>query len=537
MGDCRIRISIWQSLVLPSSEENHENAFVTVSRTYSADTTVRECFESIKELWSLYKDSQRVEKHIFQLWDCTYNPPKEITDLPILQYPDVTGARSQTLQNAGWFPSGTLIAAPVGMQPSNFSRVIYDDEQYNRSQPLEIHKSGNMPAKVEFSNMDSRPAPSQVLGAVSDRFSDNWDVQTAQAQAVRLQNKRDTQQRQQERQDKLDRRIRLLEQTSSSKNAKVSAQVRSMLIRSRATGDDRLVPEDRVYFECYLDKGADAELEREFRYFSPQESMSGIVRALGMTPQAGSTMVELLVKRPSSSSEDTSTFVYQQLPSLMRVYEATSKGFLTGNLDTLIIRWFDDAADATESVLIPDSTVTPCDAPVHNSPEPLVSTAPMDTETAAATPVEEDILRNQAIATAIKSMDDASLKGKKPKKASAAATKVRQIQIKSKAKGDTKRIPKMEDRFFLEFVKIDSNDGSASSSCNFLGKGDSLNRIGQSLSLLPDDWVYLVPVVQGENTDRYTRIIDPSIKLTEAQRSGLLQPFDRVVLVSKGRLL
>ena len=108
------------------------------------------------------------------------------------------------------------------------------------------------------------------------------------------------------------------------------------------------------------------------------------------------------------------------------------------------------------------------------------------------------------------------------------------MQIKSKAIGDAKRIPKVEDRFFLEVVLIDKASGKATGSFQYLAKSDPLDRLLRSMDVqnqLSGDWDFLVP--QGDNSMHYKRILDPSIALASAAEQGMVQSFDRLVLSPK----
>jgi hypothetical protein len=136
-------------------------------------------------------------------------------------------------------------------------------------------------------------------------------------------------------------------------------------------------------------------------------------------------------------------------------------------------------------------------------------------------------LEDKDLAKAIEAMDDASNKGKKPKKNSAAALKVRSMQIKSKAKGDAKRIPKLENRFFLEVIMI-GNGGKATSSFHFLARTDPIERLLQTISSksLPTDVDFLVP----KEPKFFQTLQNTSMALVEAEEKELLKAFDRIIV-------
>ena len=102
-----------------------------------------------------------------------------------------------------------------------------------------------------------------------------------------------------------------------------------MLIKSRATGRESLKMQDRIYFECLVDDGV---LRKDYRFFSPQDTFAKI--ASSFTTKARNT--EILVKQSGMRT------TYRRLPVVMRLYEAISQGFLTDQVDTMIIRCFDD---------------------------------------------------------------------------------------------------------------------------------------------------------------------------------------------------
>lgn len=601
MGDCRIRIVIAKDLlskegIQQSAAEAEDirgrdgGATVTVSETttaiswtriFSADTTVREVAHETPVLWKLFTTVNKnnhpssfssTDLPPFQLWDCTIHPPSDISDWPTHTFSEVTGPKSKTLHDAGCFPSGTWIALPRGMTPSQFSNTNYDeDAQYNNNRLQTTNQSetttgastgNNKSLVVEFKDPSllaktssgalaaSKPLPSQVLASVTQRFEEvdkEREAQAEQARAIRLENQAQLRKRQRERASKLDRRIQLLEDQSSEKNKKVSDQVRRMLVKSRATGETRLKLQDRLYFECLLDRNSsdedDQALVREFRYFSPQDKFAKIASSFEGPPnKLGSEMtVEVLVKCtiPSGSS---ALEEYRRFPVAMRVYEAIAEKFLTGDqVDTLIIRWFaDDSTDATPSILkVQDQTTTSISE--EESSNDVVMADAIGTKD---TTLEEEqqvasassSMVDEVMTAAILAMDEANNKGKKPKKASAASIKVRNMQIKSKAKGDAKRIPKVEERFFLEVVQVDNGSGKASSTFHFLANKDPLERIIQSVasSTNTTDWDFFVPLADGESEKAtYSKISDTSIELADAAAKGILKSFDRLILRPK----
>lgn len=585
MGDCRIRIVIAKDLLSKESQKKIQTSVekgdkvkdVIVAETptamswiriFSADTTVREVAQGTPELWKLYSSSSSCSswKDLpFQLWDCTIHPPTDISDWPTDTFSEMTGPKSKTLHDAGCFPSGTWIALPRGVTPRQFSNTNYEDAQYNRQGDLSTAASSGK-LSVEFkdpslvtkfqASSSSKPLPSQVMASVAQRFEEEnleRETQAPKARALRLENQEQLRKRQRERTTKLDRRIKMLEDQSSEKNKKVSNQVHRMLVKSRATGDKRLKQQDRLYFECLLDLSSaqdedEEAIVREFRYFSPQDTFAKIGASFeGPYKQKGKDVnVEVLVKQRNVGGNDhgSTSDEYRRFPVAMRVYEAIAEKFLTGDhhVDTLIIRWYSgDSSDASPSIL--DTQDKLPSIPMAESPnddvEMIDATFSKDLISGNANnekrePNASSLIVDETLTAAILAMDEATNKGRKPKKTSAAAMKVRNMQMKSKAKGDVKRIPKVEDRFFLEVVKLNGGAGKASASFEFLANKDPVERIVQSVasSTATTDWDFFVPQTDGEATT-YCKILDTSIELADAAAKSILKPFDRLILRPK----
>lgn len=688
MGDCRIRIVIAGSLLLQpppaeavasdggdgdgdggndrgdatrtsdSSSSGGGRPLSTV-RLYSADTTLREVVEGSAELWALYATTRpsvppRASKPSmppppFSLWDCTRHPPADITSWPLDDFPDLLGPKSRTLHNAGWFPSGTLLALPRGVTPTGLAPYLggtgggsddpYADVQYSSSKSSS-NISSNTSAKVEFkvefkdppsgppkpqattttaaatssSGSTSVPLPSQVLASVAERFSDddggNRDGEVAEAMALRRLNQQHKRQRQQERATKLEQRIALLEGRQEQQQHQggtkggrrqraVSDQVLRMLVKSRATGDGNLKLRDRVYFQCLLllllDDGGggsaaaeddsppdDAESRpppREYRYFSPQDTfakIAGTFSGPGITNSGCRKEVLCRIRKRRSippeeeglshpaEDEDEDGYVFRRFPPAMRVYEATSGGYLAGAdsqaVDTLIVRWYDHPDEATPSVLQHDDddvddedgdydgaddgkgsgarSEGPDDVEMSDAPAPAAPSAQIteDATVEAASPDPDVSLDDPALLEAVSKLDDDNkgTKASSKKPSSAATLKVKHMKMKSKAKGDAKRIPKMDDRFFLEVVVVSDEGGQivATSDCYFLAKTDSLERILQYVpqtkpsSQSRDGWEFLVLNDDG----KFSILKDVSTSMLEAEECGSMKSFGRLIL-------
>jgi hypothetical protein len=314
MGDCRIRIVVAKTLLLPDEisrtvvadqdgDDGDHNVFssndtsVSFVYMYAADTTIREVtegnfilrnifFGSSKEIIANDDDDDgRSSRKLFTLWDCTYHPPKDITSWPKFDFPDLQGMKSKTLHTAGMFPSGTWIVVPKGIMPNKLlsDNNAYDDTQYNNSNTknnAHVDSVGGEKAmKVEFqdpnlrsnnSNKNSNPPlPSQVMESVTNRFQQEDDEEFSKKLDgtdiidLRRKNLQHRKRRERERVTKLDRKIQILEEQSSSsescsssskkkKTKKVSDQVLRMLVKSRATGEKSLKQQDRIYYQCLV---------------------------------------------------------------------------------------------------------------------------------------------------------------------------------------------------------------------------------------------------------------------------------------------
>ena len=520
MGFCRMRVSISRQLVGEERDESREHDF---TRTYAADTTIREVAEDVEPLWSLISSKAEIG-----LWDCTYHPPKDITDWPTKEYPDHLGPKSRTLHDAGCFPSGIWLVLPKGVHPSQASKTDYDDYQYNNQRSMQQSKiqapKNAPPISFTDSNLaSSKPLPSQLMNSITKRFKTEEanEPSDKQAKLLRRQNQERQRQTEQERAQKLEFRIKKLEEESSKKNKSVSEQVRKMLVKSRATGNISLKMQDRIYFQCLLDDGTDIKMD--YRYFSPQDTFAKIPSAF---PSLGNNS-EVLIRR----SSDDQGRVHKRLPVTMRLYEAMAHSFLTDQVDTLVIRWFQDGDEPTSSIL--EEKEAAASANDVNMVDAEVAVSDEKTDASALHVVKRPMeggaqVEDEELTEAIRIMDEENSKGKKPKKKSTASDKVRNMQIKSKAKGDAKRVPKMENRFFLEVVLVQG--GTAILSYQFLAKTDSIERLLQNISssTASSDYDFLVPSSQSDNS--YNRIEETTMKLEDAAANNVLKCFDRILL-------
>jgi hypothetical protein len=626
MGDCRIRIVISKDLVCKKDDISTQTAriaefatasssaisvvcsanekTVSFSRLYSADTTVREVVEGNGFLWNLFSinttssssssSSRCCNDLTFSLWDCTIHPPRNITSWPLHDYPDLQGVKSMTLHTAGWFPSGTLLAIPKDMIPSQFvDQDSYVDVQFNTQQRQGLEwgvssRKGTKEPELQDPSLrctDGKPLPSKVMESVVNRFSGEVDdangrLSESGAAALRSRNKQQRVQKENERAAKLEARIARLEEQAetnekSQKSTKVSDQVLRMLVKSRATGDKNLKMHDRIYFQCMVLIDCDVSSAngsssyKEYRYFSPQDTFAKIANTFSARHSSDKFLSEVLCRqhrmRPSDKDsnntiKDKEKTVHRRFPVSMRVYEAIADGFVkdTNQVDTLIVRFYLDREDATPSIFEheqEDDNISPgsntASGIIHDiemedaksdghpaSAEPGAANKVVISPNHVACSGDATILKDIGLANTIKQTDDINDKGKKTgKQASSAALKVKHMKMKSKAKGDNKRIPRMEDRFVLEVVTI-LDSGSAAFEYCFLAKHDPLERILQYATMTsscfspnaPDSFDFLVP---AEDNDCFRFIRTTSIMLQEAEHQGILKPYDRLILRPK----
>ena len=379
-----------------------------------------------------------------------------------------------------------------------------------------------------------------------------------------------------------------------NKKKKISDQVLRMLVKSRATGDKNLKDQDRFYFQCLIlfdDNNANTTTNdsedhntaktapggaipsKEYRYFSPQDTFAKIANSVsnnnGRHKANKEFFSEVLCRRSEGQIEkemQTALPVYRRFPTTMRIYEAKSRGYLSlsENItnyfdDTLIIRCYKDREDATP--LIQDETILPINNETESIKEGITDSddqmASADAATMSiCTPTAADKKTNTAcndtdttmtttttfedtqLSDAIRQMDDANKKGTKKglsAKKSAAALKVRQMKMKSKAKGNKKL--KIEDRVFLEVVSISEIGRKPICECYFLSRKDPIERILQwmggtgstNTKNAADHWEFLVL----QDDSRYRPISTTSILMKEAEETEIFKSFDRLVLRPK----
>jgi hypothetical protein len=503
MGHVRIRVLIARELLpdqQPVNNNDNDEQWHAIVHSESADATVRDVYEQVLEPLALPNDAC--------VWDCTLYPPKEITDWLVL-YNCKTGPRSKTLYDAKWFPSGMWQVLPKGKQPVHTQN--YDDVQYNLPSAL------ISTCAVQLVEQETRTRPSQVLQSVVERFPQEEDPDNALE--IRRARRNEKEKKEKDRHDQLERQIHLLQ--SSSKP--VSQQVKRMLIKSRCTGRCSLKMQDRIHLHVVIIRGNE-ETKQEYRYFSQQDT---VARILQLVPIQLPLEAELLVGLPNN--------VFRRLPPTMRLYEAIASNYIH-EVDSIVIRCFTppeeepttSILETTCNVEMQDDNVVPSVATVQD--ESASSIQGLEAEmTVMDDAVDVDVCNQMSQAVA--AMDDEATSSKSKKKASTSTSaKVRTMLIKSKAKGDAKRIPKMEHRFFLELVVIQTVHGKcvASASPIFLSKTDPVGRLLRDCVSVPSglDAMILVPTEQGG-----FRKVPTDIILQDAETQGLFKSFDRIVVL------
>jgi hypothetical protein len=524
MGDCRLRILVSKSLLEKEDSSNKSKScstelhgYASFSKAYSADTAIREVVQddhglvvgasatnvssstntsTTTTILSLLQDGHA------KLWDCSKHPPQDITTWPLSLYSEISGSKSKTLYDVGWYPSGSLQVLPSDIEcPSVASADAYDDVQYNTKSSSstapgvatadESSLNTNKRVRVvvqqtsstgkDDNNTHPQLLPSQLLQSVTHRFDGDDTVRSDHAASeaaslLRQQNKLAARQKELQRHQRLEARIRKLQlqqQESTgikNKNKAVSDQVRCMLIKSRATGRANLEQQDRVYLHCLIDDctttttntynsnsttGQEEDddlplLQEEYLYFSRQDTVGSVVTKLGSKASISSTAVqqhagssntdaELLVltktlnnKKDDSAVDDAGVVVgggglYQRLPVLMRLYEGMSLGYLRP-VDEVVLRIYDpskeDASTSIDDHMIdksPADEISQYDdiSPVHAASSPdsnlnEVESPPIE-ESSSCASGDEDVIVIERLGQAIQAMDQSLDKGKNSK--------------------------------------------------------------------------------------------------------------------------
>ena len=563
MGDCRIRIQVKKSLLstgdgAESGGDDKKKLLLQtiIDRIFSSDSTIREVVEAYEDglVLNLLTSGRA------SLWNCTVYPSRDITRDFLQCFPDQEGSKSLTLYSAGWFPSASLQCLPLGESPLIASSDAHDDVQYNARQQGPLHSSDQQVVWTKplggssssgTGSSSSRPLPSQILNSVKDRETSSYNIvddqETRQAQFLRQENKRTRQEKEQKRLERLQERIQKLE---SKQSGTLSAQVLKMLIKSRATGRKEVQMPDRLHFKCLIDYSDTEEgvCQEDYRYFSRQDTIGKALSSFS-SPNPKLQPEFLVVSRITSSSPDSSPpNCYIRLPALLRFYEAMDAQYLS-NFDTVIIRFYDpreeDATTSVEEKCEPRGETVAADVisktstkPDNDSTDEKVeesSSSSSSGKTSGDCGSSSLTVTLPQLSDAIEQFEASQTKTKSRKPASAASLKVKQMQMKSRAKGDVKRV-KLQDRFFLELVVATRDGGKLDSIISidpiFMAKTDSFARIPRDCVPHPpssfSSWELLAPDTDGGSF--YRIIDDPSMSLNQASQRSIIPLFGRIIL-------
>ena len=358
----------------------------------------------------------------------------------------------------------------------------------------------------------------------------------------------------------------------------MSAQVKRMLIKSRAVGTKSLREEDRFYLEVvYVDdyraKGGDDNINGgddddddnrsdvpSYRYFSRVATAGQVASTSASRPVGGdetTTLVELLVKLPARGlgGGERGDYYYRRLPNLMPLHQAEEMGFLN-QFDRVVVRAYGVNDDATCSISVDNVAKMPkCPERTEEASstndndgargsdvgeEAAKGDDAMDDEEGSST--QADPTLSERISRAIEEAEAAassSAKGKtgKKKKQSATSDKVRQMLIKSKGTGDKKSIRDV-DRFYLEVVIVNSTPMGKLKVSNppapyFFNRMTTLEGILEKVGFSGDDNVKILvkDANRGSGTEVYHELPGHTARLCDAEKEARLHQFSCLVVM------
>ena len=537
--------------------------FTTITTSvYSADTTIEEVFEAttVDGATAATKRSislrSLINSDTVSVWDCTTHPSINITQQC---RHDMTNGRTKTLYTAGWYPSGYIQILPIhATNAISVSPESYDDIQYNRNNIVSSNNratssSGRVQLLDDSLNASdgSNILPSQLLHSVTQRFNNDIheesSVKPEDALRIRLEQNRKKEMVTHLRNQKLDAHIHRLE-SSQNKNKGVSDQVRKMLIKSRATAlrntDKNIQMHDRVYLHCIMwydhdsnndgvvantSSGSNCSHQKNtgenaatlsdkqdiYIYVSIQDTIGRVVDTFvpnKSLPQISFAKEMLWIR---STSDPQQRNEYQRFPSTLRIYEAIQQQSLSkDDVNKVIIRFFNPNEQVDTTCVVDAASnnhiTTGANVP-PTSIKKVVDSRNFDVETRETITINEatsiDIpivaggIYNQlwnAVAHQI------YLSVNPDTKKISAKEKVRQMQMKSKATGDVKRIKQLEHRLYLQMITAEYNPITNSIQINgnspvFVSRYDAVQRI-VSDRLLSMSWELLVPIMTDATT-------------------------------------
>jgi len=489
MNQCRLKILVSEEVMGASGNDDGlvgKSAFV---KQYDADATLRHVRDDFID----------TIKGSFSIWDCTLHPPKDISDWLFEKWPNRSGPRAKTLFSAGCFPSALWQVTPKGVEP--YLRSAAEDSQYN--QRTSIREDTVLTSKVELLDQPMNVKPSQVLNHVKERFGDDRvEEETVEAILARKSNLRERKLKEESYHAGLEERIRNLDGIKGN----TSKKVKKMLIKSRCTGIKSLKMQDRVYLHIgVVGKGYAKE---HFRYFSRQDTVARLIQTLSENNDP-SQEVEVLVS--------VSPKTYRSMPLLFRLYEAIEKNVLE-EVDSIVLRYFTPPNEHPTTSIFEDISAATITTGTDTHNDDITSTNHQEgilSDGGHMSILPKDLVQkfNDAIATI----------DKKSKTKRSTTVKVREMMMKSKSKGDTKRTKKLEDRFFVEFIVLNMQ-GDVSSSYVFMSKTDTVRRLLEE-HMQESCAAY---AINGESI--YVEVSHESV-LQELQRDDVLNCFGRLLII------
>ena len=553
------------------------------------------------------------------LYDTTLHPSRNVTPM-LLTKSHHAGINSTTLQSMGWYPSASLAVCYADDDDAvqnlvkggaRSMEVERDEGEYNRpgggnagADDVDGKNSGAPAMMVRLTGeifggdgtgnhsngMNAmgdgfRLKPSQIMASVADRevggngggrggggVTDASDTSkgTDDAHTERLRKASDRRKREVRRTARLDEAIQRIDEADAKRksgnggrNAKVSAQVKKMLIKSRAVGSKSLREEDRFYVEViYVDDDGDSACAANddgnggkcqssdassYRYFSRLATAGQVASTSIPRPLGSDRTVELLVKpNTASCGGGDGEYMYRRLPALIPLHQAEEKGYIR-QFDRIVVRAYNVNDDATPSIVVDENTkIQECEEPVRAlfngavgaKDSGMVEVATMDEESNAQT----STTLSEKISEAIEAIESASssTKGKhvKKKKKSATSDKVRKMLMKSKAIGDKKGI-RDADRFYLEVVVVNESVtgeviAPSPPSPYFFNRMASLETILGKVGVASDTNATDAHVkiqAKGMSEEVYLELPDHTVRLCDAEKAGKLQQFCCVVVI------
>jgi len=216
------------------------------------------------------------------------------------------------------------------------SKSVLEEESDSDNDDMDITEGSN--DKEDEVDIDTKPTSMEV------------DSKSSNAKAPLQQPPQE--QSQQDLQQRIQTAFLMVEDSSSNpakkKKKPVSKQVRSMLIKSKSTGNVRVKPEDRLYLEVILFHDDDQTcspiskdaVSSSYRFFSEQNDMQHIITVCSTGSNPGkvsdSTQVELIVERPDNNSAAEGS-VYKALPKTLKLGDAIQQGYIE-NFGRVLIR-------------------------------------------------------------------------------------------------------------------------------------------------------------------------------------------------------